>query len=365
MPASIKGGNRIEFLDGIRGLAILWIFSFHLMGLYFDIYGNFLGKIICHGHFGVEMFLIISGFVISGSAENILSNNGSALAFIKRRLARIYLPYFFCVIFSVVVIPHATVMLSTVIGAPLDYRFPNYSFSQWIAALTMTKTFTAENWSLSKVYIPINNPLWYLSIIVQIYLVTAIALLFKRQYTKIIIAITALSMGSFFPQTLAFIPYGLFLPYWPSFAVGILLFHLSKNNNKRLPLTPLIYGLCLLGLLLLIFAANTYRQLFLSSFVFSACCGFLIWTLYPFNKKIAKNPCFRALTFFGSFSFSLYLLHDPLYRSIGSLIHAYNPYLSYKLFYAAIFPTVIILSYLWYLVFERPFKTLGLRKQEP
>ena len=65
--------KRIEFLDGLRGLAILLVIFFHAFVRWPNIvpYGSSYSDFIFfkYGYLGVELFFLISGFVILMSLE--------------------------------------------------------------------------------------------------------------------------------------------------------------------------------------------------------------------------------------------------------------------------------------------------------
>ena len=60
--------NRIDYLDGHRGLAILLVIGYHAYARWPEIvpYGNQFSHIplFSAGRFGVQLFFLISGFVI-------------------------------------------------------------------------------------------------------------------------------------------------------------------------------------------------------------------------------------------------------------------------------------------------------------
>jgi peptidoglycan/LPS O-acetylase OafA/YrhL len=71
----MENNQRIKFLDGFRGIAILLVMFYHSYSLYPDIlpeithkYGEF--PLFKYGFFGVQLFFLISGFVILMSIES-------------------------------------------------------------------------------------------------------------------------------------------------------------------------------------------------------------------------------------------------------------------------------------------------------
>jgi peptidoglycan/LPS O-acetylase OafA/YrhL len=57
-----SAGNRIETIHSIRGLAALLVTCFHMVN------GNMaapeLARMFAYGYLGVEMFFVISGFIL-------------------------------------------------------------------------------------------------------------------------------------------------------------------------------------------------------------------------------------------------------------------------------------------------------------
>lgn len=82
--------KRIEFLDGLRGLAILLVICFHTFSRYPKIvpYGNLYGNfpLFKYGFLGVQLFFLISGFVILMSLEK----RTSFFDFIYKRWLRLF-----------------------------------------------------------------------------------------------------------------------------------------------------------------------------------------------------------------------------------------------------------------------------------
>ena len=85
----MKPIHRFETLDYVRGLAALAVVFFHR-----GIYSSFQGLLYIlakYGEVGVQIFFVISGFVIYQSMERHikLGNKGSVI-FLKKRFVRIF-----------------------------------------------------------------------------------------------------------------------------------------------------------------------------------------------------------------------------------------------------------------------------------
>jgi peptidoglycan/LPS O-acetylase OafA/YrhL len=79
------------FLDGLRAVAILWVILHHLpIAL-----PNWVGEIRNRGDLGVELFFSISSFLVFRSLHQcFLRSRPDNFEFIKRRIFRIFPPYF-------------------------------------------------------------------------------------------------------------------------------------------------------------------------------------------------------------------------------------------------------------------------------
>jgi peptidoglycan/LPS O-acetylase OafA/YrhL len=87
----IAPGKRIPQLDGLRGIAILMVMCYHF----------FPNNIICNfGWSGVDLFFVLSGFLITGRLYPYLDDKKILLKFYRNRFLRIVPLYFgFLVVF--------------------------------------------------------------------------------------------------------------------------------------------------------------------------------------------------------------------------------------------------------------------------
>lgn len=82
-------GHRIRFLDGLRGIAILWVFLFHAYARWPQMpYGLHFADLplIKEGWLGVYLFFLISGYVILMTLERCTT----AWSFLHRRWLRLF-----------------------------------------------------------------------------------------------------------------------------------------------------------------------------------------------------------------------------------------------------------------------------------
>lgn len=83
---------RIDNLTGVRAVAALWVVLFHLNVAMTPVHGR-LGSVVAHGLFGVDLFFVLSGFVLSMVYARRLPERFQWSAyrdFLVRRFAKIY-----------------------------------------------------------------------------------------------------------------------------------------------------------------------------------------------------------------------------------------------------------------------------------
>ena len=94
--------DRINALTGLRAVAMLTIFCSHLSYLNETPFQG-LYALIANGRFGVNFFLVFSGFVIALGYSNRLNANSliQDVHFVKRRISKIYIPYIITMILAI------------------------------------------------------------------------------------------------------------------------------------------------------------------------------------------------------------------------------------------------------------------------
>jgi peptidoglycan/LPS O-acetylase OafA/YrhL len=163
-----KHGKRLDYLDALRVLALGAVISFHYLfngiskGTVTSIGFTPLAPFAKYGYLGVELFFLISGFVILYSTQN-----RSATEFIKKRFMRLY-PMYWIAIITIFAITHLPVW---------DHKGP--SIKKTLLSLTMFPTAFGGDW--------IDNAHWFLMRELQFYLfvVVVMALGFGKHLPKI------------------------------------------------------------------------------------------------------------------------------------------------------------------------------------
>ncbi len=283
--------KRIEFLDGLRGVAIILVVCFHAFSKWPSIvpYGNSYGDfpVFKYGYLGVQLFFLISGFVILMS----LDKSKYFGVFIYKRWLRLFPAM---LVASVLIFFTARFFYERPSGNPaLSSVLPGLTFidPNWIEILTGTKINLLE------------GSFWSLFVEFKFYLVFGICyFIFKREYAIIalfilfLLSIAGTKLDIHFLNTLSeFFSFTFF--GW--FVCGSLAYMYFICKKKKY-----LYLSILVGLLDIVPYRHDPKSLLFSFFIL-----ILFFTPVYFEKTrfIFQNP---VILFFGLISYPLYLLHE-------------------------------------------------------
>lgn len=335
--------NHLRHVDGLRALAVLSVIFFH-----FGIFG-FSG-----GYIGVDIFFVISGFLITRIivAEIELTRKFSFINFYKRRVRRLFPALLF-------------VLLLTSLAALLLFTPENlvqYGGSLASAALSVSNIlfwFESGYFDTASHLKPLLHT-WSLSVEEQFYLIWPLLLLLMASKTKKIAAIIILGAASFylnyyyvnaaqpgFESTLFFLaPFRVF-----EFSFGAICVYLEKNYPSRRPLLELT---ALLGLALISYSFFTLDQSSVFPYINALpCCLGTALIILSRGSLITKWLLENKLTVaIGLLSYSLYLVHWPIY------VFARYVFIdvSSVAMVAAMFIASLLLAAISFFYIERPFR---------
>jgi peptidoglycan/LPS O-acetylase OafA/YrhL len=316
---------RLRELDSLRGIAAFAVILFHYYYRYPKIFNveNSL-DIFYFGQYGVHLFFIISGFVISHSIVNL----NSPVKFLKKRFLRLYPTYWICMTI--------TYLIVTFFGLPGR----EVAFVEWIGNFLMVQSLFGIK-SVDGVY-------WSLTVEVLFYCLISILIIKAfRKYSDILVF---LWIGAIFINTVYKIPYFdvlLNLKYGPYFIAGIIfskLYYDQQYNIKN-------YIVLFLSILCAFIIDSTLIGCFIISILY---CLFFLLTrnkLKPLDNNL--------LVFMGSISYPLYLIH----QNIGYVILSYIKintdilFVKYSYYLIPILPVVAI-SYLIHVYCEIPIQRI-------
>ena len=350
-------------IDGLRAIAVLSVIFYHARLNIFD-YNFFNG-----GYFGVDIFFVISGYLITSIIykELYFKKSFSFFAFYQRRIRRI-LPALLCVF--IVTIPFAWIYI-------LPNRFIEYSESI-LYALGFSSNFyfyysgleyASEN-ALLKPFLHT----WSLSIEEQFYIIFPIILYFSfkylHKYTFIILVILFIISfllsyyGSINFASLNF--YLLPTRAWELLA-GSLLAYIEINSGHRSKNKLLNIIFPFFGLFLIIFSVYYFDDKIInpSFYTLVPVIGVMLIIWFSNSNDITtKILSFKPLVGIGLISYSLYLIHYPVFAfariNLGKSPMWKDTVLTHYDKIELIF-LIIILSTISYLFVERPFRNKNFR----
>ncbi|HVX28306.1 MAG TPA: acyltransferase [Parafilimonas sp.] len=351
---------QIPSLDGIRGIAIIGIMLYH----FFEMpYGAW---------FSMDLFFVLSGFLITGILLDSKTDKHYYKNFIVRRGLRILPLYYGVLIIFFIVVP---LIVNKSGLAPFSVYYDN-QFYFWVYL---------QNWILllkepeligkGRIFLH----LWSLAIEEQFYIVWPIViLLFNiKNLVKIIVALILLSAALncyyFFSNHSWQYTYFSTLCRLDSLCIGALIAVAVRNSSfisKLEKITPYIFKILFAVLLTAIFVGRPKAPAdqFLepvSTLLFSIFFASMI--LYGFsnhkNNFVKRILELKALRFFGKYSYSMYIFHVPilillrpaLFKYLQKNIPHTIAYITDNLICLLL---VIAVSQLtWYLI-EKPFLKL-------
>jgi len=290
--------SRLKELDGLRGIAAMAVVIYHYIYHYNRLFGHdfYVSELFSYGFYGVQLFFIISGFVIFWSIGRV----SNVKEFVVSRFSRLY-PTFWCA----VIITFIVTSISNV--EPLQLTFTTF-----LANLTMIHEYFR--------FQHVDGAYWTLTLEMAFY-VWMVAI-FKMKYLSKIESIfipwviIAASITLFDIPIYNVLKKLFIIDYVEFFAAGICFFKIMQHSYTRNTLALLL--LCVISL----YIKNSIQTAI-------GLTGFFIMFFAIIKGRL---PVFRlnAFTYLGAISYSLYLVH----QSIGYVIINYGyqqgipPYLS-------------------------------------
>ncbi len=343
-------------IDGIRGIAVLLVFFYH-SGI----------KTFNGGYIGVDIFFLISGFIITHTILRDKKNKSfSFIRFVEKRFRRI-LPVLFI-----------TILISLLIGLFIfnDEELITLADSSLFNLIFLSNfyydEFKGEYFSTSSLFLPLIHT-WSISIEIQFYFISFFIfylLVFKKNQLLFLILLTFLSIiiaqlsgnlkfeypyfenelllfnqsryGSFFQ------PFGRF---W-EFSLGSILAIITFN--KKIEFTNIIF-LEIIGIFIIVISFILFKQI--NNVPNITLVLPLLATILLILSSLNENANYGILNqfflrFLGTISYSIFLIHQPLYVYLRYLI----PLNLSNLILPLTIILTIFLSILSWAIIEKPFR---------
>lgn len=306
------------YLDGIRFIAIFLVLLEH--------FAVFVGPRLSAGYYGVDLFFVLSGFLITGI---LLRSDGSFgeryRTFLGRRILRIF-PIYYLLIFSL-------------------YLAGNVAVREYLlSCLSYTVNYNVI--SAKPTSLPIVH-LWSLSVEEQFYLIWPLLVLTLRKKTLsfIIVVVCAFCIiqqsTTFFtfPSQFVLFPYA--FPLLLGALSAVWLQDMKKNRFFKSRLVEIAAFVLLLFLLVTTFQIKYLLCPLLSLFFVAKTAAGEIKT-----KAARAILCNRKAQYIGTISYGIYLYHLPLAYYFGKYffdpLWSHVPFASFGIFRKVEFHSWII-----------------------
>ncbi len=318
--APLYQNTNIASLELLRGLAsaVVCLYHFTNGNDNFISEGNWVKAIAGKGWLGVEIFFVISGFIIPYSMARSHYRWRDFPLFLLKRWVRIDPPFWVSILFVL----GLNTLCALYLGPSLAFPWPRVLLHFGY----LIPFFPPYRW--------LNGVYWTLGVEFQYYLLIALfyPLLFHRRTFYFWITTSAFIAISIFNSQPAF-----FFDYSMFFILGFTLFR--RFNGQLKPWEFYLFSA-------VIFWAISYK--FSLQYLIA---GFFPWLLIAFWPDLK----ILGLRWLGMISYSLYLVHLPLGEKLIPLAARYIEGDGLRLvFVLGLFAFTLVLAYGFYLLIERP-----------
>lgn len=364
--------RRLQFLDGLRGIAAIYVMIGHARWLLWEGYSEgylkhpeqygMINKLLMYffslfkyGHEAVLFFFVLSGFVIHLKyAKNLASAQPAPFNwydYLYRRVKRIYPPFLFAILLTILLDAIGKNLQYSIYNGTTPYNLINENIgnSNW-----SFQTLIGNLFFIYKAYVPVygtNGPAWSLKFEWWFYMLYPLFLFAgtrKILYPTIIIAV--LFVASFFP---AYWPERLLpdiLSYMLMWWLGVIL---AEVFTGRIKLRFKHLSLFIATIFLKPLIGNNVLGDLCTAFFFFGLISFFL--LIPQNNRVFL--LLERLKIIGDFSYTLYITHFPILVFIsGWLMQSHGNVLPLHFVYVFVGIIITLLfAYVVHFITEIPF----------
>lgn len=354
---NVSAPRRFLFLDGLRGVAAMMVVVFHLHENLRPAVQAWLPPVLStlcsNGNLGVDIFFVLSGFVIAHSVSNGERSWRYLGRFGLRRSIRLDPPLWMTILVEIILI-RISLRLFPDLGTPLP------DWSQIMANVTYTQHFLG----IADI-VPV---FWSLTYEVQFYIALVATLVLLHRVPRslsltptLFVVVFCYSLGIWlgaFPSPVR----GLFIDRWFQFALGIAAWAVFMRHISKAQFAALcVVTLCAI----LAMSPVAYRARSTEVAVLSA----VSLALVSLTGRLETTLSGTMIQFLGRVSYSLYLIHASVgWRFISVFRRKFGPELGPAMGSAAFLGGLLLCvlsAWLLYATLEAPSMTLARRIRLP
>ena len=335
--------QKIPQLDAVRGLAILVVMMHNISPKYPVFYSQ---KLFSNGWMGVDLFFVLSGFLITGILVDTKTSEGYFKNFYVRRCLRIWPLYFSLLFFMFVLMP--------LLSSSEAHKIAETASPWWAYPLFLQNFLIGISTNAA-------GPLgvtWSLAIEEQFYLVWPLIVRFCSSTLLLGMAVTEMCLSPVLRFYLLLHHVNLYTNVFSrldGLMAGAILALIVRSNNFEPSKFLKRAWACLVFAAPLAFVTELIgARWIVFSFTAIASAAFIYLSLFSPGKWLQSVMTSRFLTYTGTISYGLYLLHKIPIGMVQALHLDQHPSLP--------LPIILVSSYIiaaasWNLL-EMPFLKL-------
>ncbi len=296
--APVTGKNsthHIAQIQYLRGIAAMAVVLGHITLAQSQIFADFAPVLpVITGFWGVDLFFVISGFIIIHITADLPAGSAEAISFFKQRLIRIVPAYWFYTLLSVVI--------SVVAGLAV------YSLGDVVKSLLFIKA----GW-------PVLMVGWTLTYEMLFYMLFGFFVLIfdqKKRMAAVMLCLASLALfGAMTDDKKGLLQYyanPIILEFIAGMVIGF--FYSESSEMKSAPLLAMILGslaILIADSLFDVDALVKYRVI-----VWGISAALIVWGAVHLKVK----NTFRILKKMGDISYSMYLCHVPIMGCVAIVV---------------------------------------------
>ena len=367
----------IPALDGLRGIAIILVLLHHFT--YYRPTSGLdaqIGSVLFFFWTGVDLFFVLSGFLITGILLDTRESGRYFSTFYARRFLRIFPLYYLVLFIAFVVLPNFPALHALLLGSEGPVDLP----PQWPYWLYLTNFSIAEGgWVHGWVDVA-----WSLAIEEQFYLVWPLLIwLCPPRLMAPMCALTLVSqpVARVYAREANITDLSIFVLPWfrlDGFAIGALLAIGQRRGllpllNRWAPVVAVAAGAGIIGCIIMgghTWWWNRWIQQYGYSLIAITGGAMLVSAIAnPADSLWPRMLSAGWLRAFGKYSYALYLIHAPVMRAVRAYVFdplsyevlGISPWIAQLLYYALASAASFALAWLSWRLIEAPILALKAR----